>query len=142
MLSELGGSLIRRAASVTSVIVLPDSLLIASNSTCKGDAGIFRSTDGGRSWQQVLASVPFDPRGAIAPSVPHELMVQFFRDVSATRQAEIFAEHRVARVDPYLGPQWWILHFDDDRSVSDLLHEFEEIPETDCVLEDVYLTSG
>jgi hypothetical protein len=61
--------------------------------------------------------------------------------VSADRQAEIFAQHRVARVEPYLGPQWWILHFDDDRSVSDLLREFDQIPETDCVIEDVYLTS-
>src|SRR5262249_54215691 len=96
-LTELGSSLIRRAGSVTSVIAQPDALLIATNSTCKGDAGIFRSEDGGRSWKQVLASVPFDPRGAIAPSVPHELLVQFFRDVSTDRQAEIFAQHRVAR---------------------------------------------
>src|SRR5262249_6032840 len=138
---ELGSSLIRRADSVTSVIAQPDSLLIATHSTCKGDAGIFRSEDGGRSWRQVLASVPFDPRGAIAPSVSPGVIVQFFRDVTAARQAEIFAEHHVARTDPYLGPQWWILHFDDNRTVSDLVREFDQIPETNCVIEDVYLTS-
>ncbi len=143
-LVDLGSPLIRRAGAVNDIIFRPDrpgAMLLAPDTTCKGDGAVFRSDDGGRTWQHTtLASERYGSRGPFGRYVEHVIIVSFFRDVTPDDMERIFQEHRVARVEPYVGPRWKILRFDDGRSVSELLREFDALEETDCVLEDHLLS--
>jgi photosystem II stability/assembly factor-like uncharacterized protein len=139
-IEDMGASLARRADEIRDVIVAPSGALrIATSATCRGLAGVFESNDRGASWTPLLQSSPSPALGnAIGDAVPHEVEVIFFRDVPNARQEAIFKEHNVVPQYPSLaGPLYWLQAPDGDgRSPSDLIREFQAVPEVDCVLND------
>jgi photosystem II stability/assembly factor-like uncharacterized protein len=140
-LTDVGASLVRRAAAINEIVATPSGALLAAAATCRGLGGVFASGDQGGAWNGALVGHAYPPlTQAIGEAVPHEVMVIFYRDVSPARQEEIMAEHHVTSDGFGNGPllYWLTAAPDDPRSPSDLLREFEDLDEVDCALNDFY----